>query len=105
MPRVKMLIMKADQAHPGKFDWTYNVRDVLERTVPPGTSWKDVNQAEKPIDGGDQAIWRKGAFEVLRLDNDELLYSKMSTGEHLVDGKGGPEGKLGSFVDVVLGSQ
>ena len=105
MPRVKMLIMKADQAHPGKFDWTYNVRDVLERTVPAGTGWKDVNQADKPIDGGDQAIWRKGALEVLRLDNDELLYSKMSTGEHLVDGKGGPEGKLGSFVDVVLGSQ
>jgi hypothetical protein len=26
----------------------------------------------------------------------------MATGEHLVDGKGGPEGKLGQFVDEVL---
>ena len=28
-----------------------------------------------------------------------------SAGEHLVDGKGGPEGKLGQFVDDVLGAQ
>ena len=26
----------------------------------------------------------------------------MATGEHLVDGKGGPEGKLGAFVNDVL---
>jgi hypothetical protein len=39
---------------------------------------------------------------VLRLDTNELLYSKMATGEHLVDGKGGPEGKLGAFVNDVL---
>ena len=102
MPRVKMLIMKADAAFPGKFDWTYNVREVLERTVPEGKGWYLENQAEKPIEGGESALWRKGAFEVLRLDTDELLYSKMSAGEHLVDGKGGPEGKLGSFVDTVL---
>ena len=105
MPRVKMLIMKADAAFPGKFDWTYNVREVLERTVPEGKGWYLENQAEKPIEGGESALWRKGAFEVLRLDTNELLYSKMSAGEHLVDGKGGPEGKLGTFVENVLGKQ
>ena len=45
---------------------------------------------------------RKGAFEVLRLDTKELLYSKKAEGSHLVDGKGGPEGKLGKFIDEVL---
>ena len=90
-----MFIMKADAAHPGKFDFTYNVREVLQRTVPEGKGWYIENQAEKPIEGGENALWRKGAFEVLRLDTNELLYSKMATGEHLVDGKGGPEGKLG----------
>ena len=78
---------------------------ILKKTVPEGEGWYIENQAEKPIEGGDKAIWRKGAFEVLRLDTNELLYSKYNTGEHLVDGKGGPEGKLGSFIDVVLGSQ
>ena len=102
MPRVKMLIMKADAAHPGKFDWSYNVTDVLKATVPAGKGWYAENQAEKPIEGGENALWRKGAFEVLRLDTNELLYSKMATGEHLVDGKGGPEGKLGAFVNDVL---
>ena len=97
-----MFIMKADAAHPGKFDFTYNVREVLQRTVPEGKGWYIENQAEKPIEGGENALWRKGAFEVLRLDTNELLYSKMATGEHLVDGKGGPEGKLGTFVDDVL---
>jgi hypothetical protein len=78
------------------------VTDVLKATVPAGKGWYAENQAEKPIEGGENALWRKGAFEVLRLDTNELLYSKMATGEHLVDGKGGPEGKLGQFVDEVL---
>ena len=42
------------------------------------------------------------AIEVLRTDTNELLYSKMAEGSHLVDGKGGPEGKLGSFINDVL---
>mmetsp|Transcript_1206 Transcript_1206/g.3986 ORF Transcript_1206/g.3986 Transcript_1206/m.3986 type:complete len:101 (-) Transcript_1206:290-592(-) len=97
-----MLISKADEAHPGKFDWTYNVDSVLRATVPNGKGWAIENQAEKPIPGGENALWRKGAFEVLRTDTNELLYSKMAEGSHLVDGKGGPEGKLGSFINDVL---
>eukprot|EP00982_Pelagococcus_subviridis_P009161 30904-Pelagococcus_subviridis.AAC.5 len=92
----------ADEAHPGKFDWTYNVDSVLRATVPNGKGWAIENQAEKPIPGGENALWRKGAFEVLRTDTNELLYSKMAEGSHLVDGKGGPEGKLGSFINDVL---
>ena len=56
MPRVKMLIMKADAAHPGKFDWSYNVTDVLKATVPAGKGWYAENQAEKPIEGGENAL-------------------------------------------------
>jgi len=98
-----MLIAKADAAYPGKFVWTTNVTDVLKATVPAGKGWYLENQADKPIPGGEDALWRKGAFELLRMDTNELLYSKMANGEHLVDVKGGPEGRLGSFVDDVLG--
>ena len=70
-----MLIMKADQAYPGKFDWTYNVRDVLDAPAPRAPAGRTSTRPRKPIEGGDQAIWRKGAFEVLRLDTNELLYS------------------------------
>ena len=45
-----MFIMKADAAHPGKFDFTYNVEQVLKDTVPEGKGWYIENQAEK--DGG-----------------------------------------------------
>lgn len=31
--------------------------------------------------------WRKGSFEVRRTDTGELLYSKLETGEHLVEDK------------------
>ena len=36
------------------------------------------------------------------MDTDELLYSKKADGSHLVDGKGGPEGKLGKFIEEVM---
>lgn len=55
--------------------------------------------------GGENALWRKGSFEVMNMNTGELLYSKMATGTHLVDGKGGPEGALGQFVDTVLANQ
>jgi len=32
-----------------------------------GQGWYIENNAEKPIEGGDTALWRKGAFEVLRM--------------------------------------
>ena len=104
MPRVKMLVDKTNEALPGKFDFTYNEREVLLATVPKGQGWYLENQADKPIPGGENALWRKGAFEVLRMDTNELLYSKKATGEHLVDGKGGPEGKLGKFIAETLAS-
>jgi len=100
-----LLIKKVDAAYPGKFDFRYNLEDVLKKTVPAGQGWYAENQADKPIPGGENALWRKGSFEVLRMDTDELLYSKMATGTHLVDGKGGPEGALGKFVDDVMGPQ
>ena len=102
MPRVKMFIDKTNDACPGKFDFTYNVEEVLRATVPEGQGWYVENNAEKPIPGGESALWRKGAFEVLRLDTDELLYSKKADGSHLVDGNGGPEGKLGKFIEEVM---
>ena len=63
----------------------------LALTVPAGEDWEGKG-------------WRKGAFEVLRKDNGTILYSKKSAGEHLVDGKGGPEGKLSQFVSTVMAS-
>jgi hypothetical protein len=97
-----MLVDKTEAECPGKFSFTYNDVEVLKATVPAGQGWAIENQAEKPIPGGENALWRKGSFEVLRLDTKELLYSKKATGEHLVDGKGGPEGKLGKFITEVL---
>ena len=105
MPRVKMFIDKTNEALPGKFDFTYNDDAVLKETVPEGQGWYLENQAEKPIPGGENALWRKGAFEVLRLDTKELPYSKKAEGSHLVDGKGGPEGKLGKFIEDVMKAQ
>jgi hypothetical protein len=35
--------------------------------VPEGQGWYIENNADKPIEGGDTALWRKGAFEVLRM--------------------------------------
>ena len=102
MPRVKMFIDKTNEALPGKFEFTYNVESVLKETVPEGQGWYLENQADKPIPGGENALWRKGAFEVMRLDTKEVLYSKKESGSHLVDGKGGPEGKLGKFISEVM---
>mmetsp|Transcript_7209 Transcript_7209/g.23928 ORF Transcript_7209/g.23928 Transcript_7209/m.23928 type:complete len:97 (+) Transcript_7209:166-456(+) len=82
-----MLKMKLDAEYPGKFEVTTNDAAVLERTVPAGTGYVYEGETET-------MAWRKGAFEVRRLDTDEVLYSKLEAGEHLVDGKGGPEGKL-----------
>jgi len=42
--------------------------------------------------------WRRGAFEVVRADNGELLYSKVKTGQHLVD----DAAKLASFVAALV---
>lgn len=72
-----MLISKADAAYPGKFDFRYNLENVLKETVPEGKGWYIENQAEKPIEGGENALWRKGAFEVRRMDTNEVLYSKI----------------------------
>ena len=93
---------KTNEACPGKFDFTWNVESVLKETVPEGQGWYIENNAEKPIPGGETALWRKGSFEVMRLDTKEMLYSKKETGAHLVDGKGGPEGKLGKFIEEVM---
>jgi hypothetical protein len=97
-----MFIDKTNEALPGKFEFTYNVESVLKETVPEGQGWYLENQADKPIPGGENALWRKGAFEVMRLDTKEVLYSKKESGSHLVDGKGGPEGKLGKFISDVM---
>ncbi|KAK3270347.1 hypothetical protein CYMTET_21252 [Cymbomonas tetramitiformis] len=92
-----MFVKKIDAAYPGKFDVVWNVADILNATVPDGAGWENPDTQEK-------SLWRKGAFEIMRLDNGDLLYSKVNEGAHLVDGKGGPEGKLGLFVDEVLGA-
>ena len=72
-----MLIMKADAAYPGKFDFRYNLEKVLQETVPAGKGWYAENQAEKPIEGGENALWRKGSFEVMNMNTGEVLYSKL----------------------------
>lgn len=84
-----MLVSKANAVHPGKFDFTWNETDFLKETVPEGEAWED-------------NLWRKGAFEVTRKDTKAVLYSKKEEGSHLVDGKGGPEGKLNVFVEQTL---
>ena len=93
-----MLIDKTNAALPGKFDFTMNDDEILKKTVPEGQGWAIENQADKPIPNGENALWRKGAFEVTRLDTMEVLYSKKESGKHLVDGKGGPEGSLTKFI-------
>jgi hypothetical protein len=89
MPRVNMLKAKVDAAFPGKFDITANEEAILRETVPEGAGWEG-------------ALWRKGAFEVMRKDTKEVLYSKLAAKEHLVDGKGGPEGNLTKFLETTL---
>ena len=95
-----MLIDKADEAYPGKFTFTMNVEEILRKTVPKGEGWAVENQAEKPIPGGENALWRKGSFEVLRLDTMELMYSKKATGVHMVEGK--PDGALFQFIQGAM---
>mmetsp|Transcript_40001 Transcript_40001/g.55602 ORF Transcript_40001/g.55602 Transcript_40001/m.55602 type:complete len:89 (+) Transcript_40001:266-532(+) len=84
-----MLVKKVEAAYPGKFDFTWNETDILKQTVPAGEGWEG-------------ALWRKGAFEIMRKDTGEILYSKKEEGSHLVDGKGGPEGKLSIFINTIL---
>ena len=95
-----MLIDNADAAYPGKFTFSMNDDEILKKTVPEGQGWAIENQAEKPIPNGENALWRKGSFEVLRLDTNELLYSKKETGAHLVDGK--PGGPLDVFIETKM---
>mmetsp|Transcript_10780 Transcript_10780/g.37439 ORF Transcript_10780/g.37439 Transcript_10780/m.37439 type:complete len:86 (-) Transcript_10780:135-392(-) len=83
-----MLKMKLDQELPGKFSLVWNQEDVMSKRKEPG--W-------------DGHLWRKGAFEVTRLDTGDVLYSKLEEGSHLVDGK--PEGKLGEFINNVMSKQ
>ena len=83
-----MLIMKADAAYPGKFDFRYNLEKVLQETVPAGKGWYAENQAEKPIEGGENALWRKGSFEVMNMNTGEVLYSKL-----VRSGRGSGRGK------------
>lgn len=73
-------------------------QDFLKATVPEGAGFVHPDTSEPHL-------WRKGAFELVRKDTMEVLYSKVAEGSHLVDGKGGPEGKLGSFMNQVLASQ
>jgi hypothetical protein len=89
-----MLTSKVNAALPGKFLFTWNEADILKATVPAGEGFTHP-------DTGVSHLWRKGAFEVMRKDTGEVLYSKKEEGSHLVDGKGGPEGKLGQFVDFL----
>ena len=95
-----MLIDKADAAYPGKFTFSMNDDENLKKTVPEGQGRAIENQAEKPIPNGENALWRKGSFEVLRLDTNGLLYSKKETGAHLVDGK--PGGPLDVFIETKM---
>jgi hypothetical protein len=39
------------------------------------------------------------------MDTNSIMFSKMSAGEHLVDGKGGPESKMALFCSTVMASQ
>lgn len=87
-----MLIKKVDTAHPGKYDFTWNQEDFLKKTVPEGERFTHP-------DTGVTHLWRKGSFELVRKDTMEVLYSKVAEGSHLVDGKGGPEGKMAMFVE------
>jgi len=43
-----MMIMKADAAYPGKFEWTMNVKEVLESTVPEGQGLTLVHISAQP---------------------------------------------------------
>jgi len=89
-----MLTSKVNAACPGKFQFTWNEADILMKTVPAGEGFTHP-------DTGVTHLWRKGAFEVMRKDTGEVLYSKKAEGSHLVDGKGGPEGKLAQFIEVL----
>lgn len=89
-----MLIKKVDAAYPGKFSFTMNTPEMLAATVPSGEGFVHP-------DTGVAHAWRKGAFEVMLVDTMELLYSKKEEGEHLVDGKGGPESKMAQFVNFL----
>jgi len=81
MPRVKLLHEAIDKQHPGKFSITYNDPEQLAKYNP---------------EFSEEQTWRKKAFEVIRTDTDAVLYSKLTTGNHLVDGKA--DGPMDPFV-------
>ena len=72
-----------EAAHAGKFTVALNDPTQLKRLSPSGT-------------------WRRGAFEVVRIDTGAVLYSKLGTGQHLVDGM---SDKLASFVAGLAAEQ
>ena len=82
MPRVKLLSEAIDKQYPGKFSFTYNDADLLAKYNPEFSA---------------EQTWRKKAFEVIRTDTDAVLYSKLTTGSHLVDGKA--DGPMQPFID------
>ena len=95
-----MLIDKADAAYQGKFTFSMNDDEILKK---PSRKDKGGLLKTKPRNrsqNGENALWRKGSFEVLRLDTNELLYSKKETGAHLVDGK--PGGPLDVFIETKM---
>lgn len=52
------------------------------------------NNAELLARFSPTGTWRRGAFEVVRTDTGQLLYSKVQTGQHLAD----DAAKLEAFV-------
>ena len=94
--RVKMFIMKADAAHPGKFDFTYNVEQVLKDTVPEGKGWQSRTRRRSPSRA---ASPRSGARARSRCSGSTPTSSSTARWPRRAPRRrqGRPEGKLGSF--------
>ena len=82
MPRVKLLHEAIDKQHPGKCSITYNDPEQLAKYNP---------------EFSEEQTWRKKSFEIIRTDTDAVLYSKLTTGNHLVDGK--EDGPMKPFIE------
>jgi hypothetical protein len=67
LPRSLQLRAAIEKKHGDKYSVVLNDPALLKSLSPSGN-------------------WRRGAFEVVRTDTNEVLYSKLQTGSHLVDG-------------------
>lgn len=67
-----------DAKYPGKFTVAQNDAAALQKFSP-------------------SKNWRRGAFEVVRTDTGEVLYSKLGTNSHLVDSDKARGGNHSSF--------